>query len=107
MVPSNESFGVSGSFGFGATAAGFTAGAKAIAGFGRRDDEKSGRSRVADKAVSGTAHNGLPLSVRPCIGARGTSMAWPRTAGASGVTDSAGEPGELVSWVTSSAVSTL
>jgi len=104
MVPTKESFGRSGSFGFGATAAGFTTGAKAIAGGGRRDDEKMGRSRVPDNAVSGMAHNGLlALCARPCIAARGVSTACAGAAGVSEMADSAG----LASWDSSSAASTL
>src|ERR1700686_5287802 len=71
MVPTKESGGRSGSRGLGAAATfGTTAGATAGAG-GRRDDEKIGRSRVPDNAVSGMAHNGLALSARSGTGAAG------------------------------------
>src|SRR5271168_2386626 len=38
---------------------------------GRREAENSGRSRVADRTVSGTVHNGLPArDLTPVSGAR-------------------------------------
>src|ERR1700682_5749450 len=104
MVPTKESFGRSGSFGFGATAAGFTTGAKAIAGGGRRDDETMGRLRVPDSAASAIAQNGLPARrARPGSATRGVSTAGAGAAGVLEMADSAG----LASWNRSSASSTL
>ena len=64
------------SFGGGATIGAGAAG-------GRREAENSGRSRVADKALNGTAHNGLParaLDIRRAAGGVATPV--PSVAGA-------------------------
>src|ERR1700726_1709300 len=96
MVPTKESGGRSGSRGLGTAATfGTAAGATAGAG-GRRDDEKIGRSRVPDNAVSGMAHNGLALSARSGTGAgavgAGTTWAAAGAAGGSQMPDAVGDP---------------
>jgi hypothetical protein len=111
-VPIKESCGRSGSFGFGATAAGFATGIEATGGAGgRRDDEKIGRSRVPGNAVNGIAHNGLPRSAGSCTGAgasagaAGATMTCAGAADFSQVSDAAGNPAERASSGNTSVVS--
>ena len=63
MVPTSDNGGGWISFFCGGGGGGAGAGSEATkGGDGRRDGEKSGRSRVPDNLVSGIAHNGLALS---------------------------------------------
>src|SRR5277367_6567401 len=64
MVPTSESGGCSGSFGFGGTITLDTVTADVGNAGGRRDGKKMGRSRVTENCLSGIAHSGLAPSTR-------------------------------------------
>jgi hypothetical protein len=70
IVPTSVSGGWSGSGAFGCGAWATIGAAATTGGIGRREGENSGRSRVMDKARSGTAQSGLPAS-RPAPGLSG------------------------------------
>src|SRR5579872_1516397 len=69
IVPTKESCGCSGSFGFGGAIAFATVTVDCGGGVGgRRKGRKIGRSRVTENCLTGIAHSGLALSGRSADG---------------------------------------
>src|ERR1700728_2659790 len=71
MVPTSESCGCSGSFGFGGEATFATVMADGGGAGGRRDGREIGRSRVTLNCFTDVPHSGLALSGRSAAGAPG------------------------------------
>src|SRR5580692_5190628 len=87
MVPTRESCGCSGSFGFGGATTFATVTIDAAGAGGRRDGKKIGRSRVTENCLSGIAHSGLAL--------RGRSADAPGVAGGTSTTEGTDETSAL------------